>query len=60
MNWYVLLTNIKKDNIPMTEDDSTNIVRPLPISSSKESFLSLGHTINFIDIWIKCFEDIYD
>ena len=35
MNWYVLLMNIKKDNITMTEDDGTDIVRPLPISSSE-------------------------
>ena len=31
--------------------------RPLPYTSCIDSRESLGHTINFIDNWLQCFED---
>ena len=34
--------------------------RPLPIVSSKESFESVGRTIDSIDNWIQLFKGIYD
>ena len=31
----------------------------MPITSSKESLLSFGNTIKFIDNWLQCFEVNY-
>ena len=48
------------ENAPMPDDTSSGSVRPMPIASYKVSLISLGQTINFIDNWLKCFEDNYD
>ena len=47
--------------LPSYEDDQIIIVdRPIPKHATTEALEALGDTINFIDIWIKLFEDNYD
>ena len=45
-----------KEHIPMPDDTSSGGGITLPISSYKESLVSLGQTINFIDNWLQCSE----
>ena len=45
-----------KEHVPMPDDVSSGVGRPMPITSPKEALFSLGQTINFIDNWLQCFE----
>ena len=49
-----------KDHVPIRYDASSGGGRPMPITSSKESLISIGHKINFIYNWLQLFEDNYD
>ena len=49
-----------KQYIKMPGNASSGVGRPLPILSSKESLISLGQTINFIDNWLHFFGDNRD
>ena len=44
-----------KEHISIPDDVSSDGGRPMPSKSSKESLLSLGHTMNFIDNWLQFF-----
>ena len=48
-----------KEHISIPDVVSSDGGRPMPSKSSKESLLSLGHTINFIENWLQCFEVNY-
>ena len=45
-----------KEHVPIPIDASSKGGIPMPIMSSKKAIYSLGHTINFIDNWIKWFD----
>ena len=45
-----------KEHVPIPSDASSKGGIPMPIMSSKKAIYSLGHTINFIDNWIKWFD----
>ena len=49
-----------KEHIPIPDYASSGGDVPIPSTSSKESLISLGQKINFIDNWLQCFEDSYD
>ena len=38
-----------------TDNGSSGDVRPLENTLSTDALESLGHTINYIDIWLQCF-----
>ena len=46
-----------KEHVPMPDDVSSGVGRPMPITSPKEALFSLGQTINFIDNWLQCFDE---
>ena len=46
-----------KENVPMPSDTISGGGRPMPSTSYKKSLYSLGHTINFLDNCIQCFDD---
>ena len=46
-----------KDHLSGPEDRSGGGSIPCPIASYKEALESLDHTINFIDNWLRCFEE---
>ena len=48
-----------KEHVLMTSDASSVGGRPMTSKPSKKALYSLGHTINFIDNWLQCFDDNY-
>ena len=48
-------------NQPAYEDDESSIGdMPIPKNVTTEALEALGATLNFIDVWIKLFEENYD
>ena len=46
---------------PAYEDDEISIGdRPIPKNTTTKALEGLGATLNFIDIWLKLFEENYD
>ena len=48
-----------KEHVSRPDDTISGSGRPKTRTSSKGALLSLGHTINFIENWLQCFEVNY-
>ena len=49
-----------KEHIKMPHDASNGGRIPMLSTSSKELLYSIGHTTDFIDNWLQCFEVNYE
>ena len=60
--YNLMLSLVSHDKIqPAYEDDEISIGdRSIPKNATTEALEALGATLNFIDIWLKLFEENYD
>ena len=48
-----------KEHVSIPSDASSDDGRPIPSKSSKKALYSLFHAINFIENWLKWFDESY-